>query len=247
MLRKPPAAVRGRFFSWLVVLTVLAGRAPLAAKDKPPTVRWAEGQSGCTFERDSDGKYHWGTWWHDAAVLLTVDSQETQKTRRRPGDAFAVQLTVRYRGSSEIEVHPGKITLEFVKHSHVDRSALDPDTFSDNLAEWSQALAEQTEHEVRKHPEKQDEQVALLRTRTSDAHDLQEFLSKYSLRRVKLNAEVPETSGWLFFSAQSRWIGKWKQPEVFVLRVPLGEEVFEFPFALPPENSGPTLRQRPDH
>ena len=73
------------------------------------------------------------------------------------------------------------------------------------------------------------------------------FSEKSSLRKAKLNSTVPEAGGWLFFSAQSRWIGKWKQPEVFVLRVPLGEEVFEFPFSLPPENSGPTLRQRPEH
>lgn len=247
MLPNPPAATRGRFLSLMFLLALAGFCSPSAAKDKPPTVRWAEGQPGCTFEKDRDGKYRWGTWWRDIAVLLTVDSQETQKTRRRPGDAFAVQLTVRYRGSGELEVRPGKVTLEFVEHSHVERSALDPDAFSDNLAAWSQALAEETDREVRKHPEKQDQQVALLRARTSDAHDLEEFLEKSSLRKAKLNSTVPEAGGWLFFSAQSRWIGKWKQPEVFVLRVPLGEEVFEFPFSLPPENSGPTLRQRPEH
>ena len=155
MLPNPPAATRGRFLSLMFLLALAGFCSPSAAKDKPPTVRWAEGQPGCTFEKDRDGKYRWANLVAPTSpCFFTGHSQETQKTRRRPGDAFAVQLTVRYRGSGELEVRPGKVTLEFVEHSHVERSALDPDAFSDNLAAWSQALAEETDREVRKHPEK---------------------------------------------------------------------------------------------
>jgi hypothetical protein len=51
--------------------------------------------------------------------------------------------------------------------------------------------------------------------------------------------------GWVFFSAQDKWIGDWKNPEEFVLRIPLEDRVLEFPFKLPPNQGDLILRKRP--
>ena len=90
-------------------------------RDKAPAVltfRWEEGAPGCTFSRDDDGKYRYGFWTSDFGIVLAVDSQELEKVRRRAQPMFAVLLTVHYRGKDSLDVAPGKITLEFVKHYH---------------------------------------------------------------------------------------------------------------------------------
>jgi hypothetical protein len=61
---------------------------------------------------------------------------------------------------------------------------------------------------------------------------------------VQLGAGNPETSGWVLFSTQSKWIGEWKKPEEFVLRIPLGDRVVEFPFAVPAQQGDLILRKR---
>jgi hypothetical protein len=77
--------------------------------------------------------------------------------------------------------------------------------------------------------------------------EMQEFLRTRSLRPVRLDRETPETNGWVFFSAKSKWIGEWKKREDFVLRIPVENRVFEFPFSLPPAEGDLILRRRPEN
>ena len=46
------------------------------------------------------------------------------------------------------------------------------------------------------------------------------------------------------FGTRNRWIGGWKKPEEFVLRVPVAGKIFEFPFTLPPKPGEVILRKR---
>src|ERR1700680_3103918 len=109
------------------------------------TSRWEEGQPGCTFSRDDDGKYRYGFWNADVGVVLAVDSQELEKVRRRAQPIFAVLLTVRYRSESSLDIVPDKVSLEFVKHYHDVHSALDADTLASKQQSDADAFAQQTE------------------------------------------------------------------------------------------------------
>jgi hypothetical protein len=212
----------------------------------PLTSRWEEGQPGCTFSRDDDGKYRYGLWTADFGVILAVDSQELEKLRRRAQPIFALQLTVHYRGKDSLEVPPGKISLEFVKHFHDVHNALDPDDLATQQRNELAALAEETGREIRKHPEKKEEKEATLAARQKDAAEMIEFLKTRSLRFAKLDPEHPEISGWVLFSTKSKWIGELQKQEEFVLRVPLEGQVVEFPFSLPPSEDDLILRRRPE-
>src|SRR2546425_13185783 len=73
-------------------------------KDKAavPTIRWAEGKTGCTFTRGEDGKYRYGLWAEELGITLAVDSQELQKVRRRPEPMFSGSLILSYRGAGKL-------------------------------------------------------------------------------------------------------------------------------------------------
>ena len=75
--------------------------------------------------------------------------------------------------------------------------------------------------------------------------ELIEFLNKDSLRAAHLDRATPEIRGWLFFNTDTKWLGKWKAQEEFVLSFPIAERIFEIPFKLPPEPGELLLRQRP--
>ena len=232
-----------------VVLASVSWANP-PAKDKAPalsTLRWTEGQSGCTFSADDDGKYRYGLWTEDFGITLAVDFQELEKARRRVEPVFAVLLTVRDRGKDSLDVDPGGVSLEFVSHYHDAHSALDPDDLAARLQDDTDALGEETERAIRKHPEKKAGTEAMLQARAKDLAEMVEFLSTSSLRPTKLVPEKPEASGWVFFSASSKWIGDWKKQEEFVLRVPVEKRVVEFPFALPPSRGDLILRRRPEN
>src|ERR1700732_2889145 len=80
--------------------------------------------------------------------------------------------------------------------------------------------------------------------RITVAAELQEFVGNNSLRFGRLGPGNPETSGWVMFSTQSKWISGWKKPEEFILRVPFDGKIFEFPFKLPPKPGEIILRRR---
>jgi hypothetical protein len=220
------------------------------ASDKPPAIsilRWEEGEPGCTFSRDDDGKYRYGFWTTDFGIVLAVDSQELEKVRRRAQPIFAVALSVHYRGQDSLDLVPGKISLEFVKHYHDAHSALDPDNLASKQQHDVDALGRETEREIRKHPEKKAEKEATLAARQKDATEMIEFLKTRSLRAVTLDSGHPDAIGWVFFDSKSKWIDDLQKQEQFVLRVAIGERVVEFPFSLPPSEGDLILRSRPQN
>ena len=86
----------------------------------------------------------------------------------------------------------------------------------------------------------------MLAARQKDAAEMIEFLKTRSLRAITLDADHPEASGWVLFSAKSKWIDGLHKQEEFLLRVPLGSRVVEFPFSLPPSEGDLILRSRPE-
>lgn len=225
-----------------VLLCSLAGFA--SKKNLIPAVRWKEGNPGCTFSRENDGKYRYGMWSGDVAVVMAVDSQELEKTRRRHEPFFGVLLEVRYQGQKAIDFNTDNISLEFVKHFQVQQTALDPDDFADKVQSDADTLNDQTAREIERHPERKEEKEAYLRAFLKDSTELQEFVGKNSLRATRLTPANAETRGWVLFSTESKWINGWKKQEEFVLRVPVNGTMFEFPFRLPPKPGETILRKR---
>lgn len=213
-------------------------------KEKIPGVRWQEGSAGCTFTRGEDGKYRYGLWHDDVGVILAVDSQELEKVHRRRELFFAVYLTLRYRGEGSLDFTTDDISLQFMKHFQVIQKALDPDDFSDKVQNDADTLNDQSAREAEKHPEQREKKEAYVRAILRDSAELQEFVGKNSLRTTRLGPANPETSGWVLFNTDSKWIGKWKKQEDLILRVPVAGKVFEFPFLLPPKPGETILRKR---
>ena len=213
-------------------------------KAKIPAVRWDETHPGCTFSRGDDGKYRYGLWSGDMVVTLAVDAQELEKVHRRHEPFFAVLLTIRYRGQGSVDVSTNNISLEFLKHFRVIQTSLDPDDFSAKVQRDSDALNDQIAHEVEKHPEQKEQKEAYMRAFLKDSTELTEFVGNNSLRTTTLTPGNPETSGWVLFSTESKWINGWKKQEEFVLRIPLEGKMFEFPFKLPPKPGEVILRKR---
>jgi hypothetical protein len=243
--RYPNFGVRGLALA-LALCSPGATRAlPHGQPNRLPTVRWDEALPGCTFSRSEDGKYRYGLSTSDAAITLAVDSQELEKVHRRHEPFFSVWLSVRYRGKDgSLDVDPEYIALKFVSHFQVVQTALNPDRFAAQVQNDADELDHQTAREIEKHPDQKASKEAYVRAFQKDVAELLEFIGRNSLRSAHLDATNPEVSGWLIFSAKSKWIGKWKNPEEFVLRVPLGEKAFEFPFRLPPQRGELILRKR---
>ena len=218
--------------------------APLKDKSDPPTLRWAEGQAGCTFSRDKDGKYRYALWTDDYGIILAVDSQELQLLHKRVQPFFAVHLTVRYRGKGELTLEPRAATLEFVKHFKLVQPALDPEDFANQTQSGADEVEHQTQREIKKHPERKEDREKYVEAYQKEVAEFLDFLSTRTLPFVHFDSAHTEVSGWILFSAKSKWIGGWKRPEEFVLRIPLGGRVVEFPFALPPQQGDLILRQR---
>jgi hypothetical protein len=113
------------------------------------------------------------------------------------------------------------------------------------LQEDVDSLTDQVErHEVRKHPEQKEQKEAELQARLKDYTEMMDFVSTQSLPYATLSPAKPAISGWVFFSVKDRWIGPWHKPEQFILRLPVGTFMVEFPFSLPPQGGGVELRHR---
>jgi len=219
--------------------------SPASAKKNPaPTLRWAEGNAGCTFSLDSDGKYRYGLWTADLGLVLAVDAQELQLVHKRGERFFGVHLTVHNRSSSPLVVDPGLATLEFEKHSKIIQPALDPEAFAEKAQSDVDDIEHQTEREVQKHPERKEEREKFVQGWQKEVTELQDFLSHGTLPAVQLDSTHKEISGWILFSTHSKWIGDWKKPEEFLFRIPLGSQIVEFPFALPGQKGDLILRRR---
>jgi hypothetical protein len=238
--------LRGLAVTTLIVAPVLAcpNLSTAKTKSKIPVVRWDEQSPGCTFSRSDDGLYHYGMWSGDVGIIVSIDSQELEKVHRRHEPFFSTLLEVRYRRAGTLDFDTGNISLEFVKHYHVIQTSLDPDDFSQKIQDDADALDHETAREIEKHPEKKQEKEAFARTFQKESAELQEFVSKDSLRPAKLNAGNPSIRGWILFGVSSKWISGWKKPEELILRVPVDGKIFEFPFTLPPKPGEVILRKR---
>lgn len=232
-------------FVLCLLLALLALSASAGKKKVLPTVRWAEQTPGCTFDAGDDGFYRWGLWTSDLGVTLAVDSQELVKARKRVGQPLLLKLSFKYRGTGSIDVTTNQMGLEFARHSHVILIAFDPDDFSARLQANADALENETQHELKKHPEKESAKEPAIQAYLKDSTEFQDFFNKNALRDTRLDPGNPETVGWIAFSTRNKWIGDWKKQEEFILRIPFEDRVFEFPFSLPPSEGDLILRKRP--
>jgi hypothetical protein len=207
-------------------------------------LRWVEGQPGCTFSADDDGLYRYGLWTNDFGVVMAVDADELGKASHRTEPAFGVLLTLRYRRKDLLAVNPEDMSLEFVTHQHDMHRAIASADLSAALQRDADAFAQRANREISKHPEKRSEEESQLQEQQKNVQAAIEFVRTNSLVSTQLDSGHSETSGWVFFSARSKWIGEWKKQEEFVLRVPLGNRTVEFPFALPPRQGDLILRRR---
>jgi hypothetical protein len=216
-------------------------------KDNPkiPAARWDEQTPGCTYSHTDDGKLHYGMWFGDVGITLSLDSEELEKVHRRHEPFFAALLEVRYRGQGTLDLTTENISLEFAQHFQVVQTSLDPETFAAKIQSDADEVDHAAAREIEKHPEKKDAQQAYVRAFQKDSAELLEFISKNSLRPGRLGPGNPQAYGWVFFSVDSKWISGWRRQENFILRVPINAMVFEFPFQLPPKPGDVMLRRRP--
>ena len=77
-----------------------------------------------------------------------------------------------------------------------------------------------------------EQKEAELQARLKGYTEMIDFVSTQSLRHAVLSPEKPAISGWVFFSVEDRWIGPWRKPEQFILRLPVGSVTVEFPFCV---------------
>jgi hypothetical protein len=227
----------------LLAMSAISWALPPPKAPALPTLRWTESQPGCTFSAD-DGRYRYGLWTDEFGIVLAIDSQELQKAGRRTQPIFTVLLTLRYRGRNSLSLDPRTITLEFVKHSRDLHATLDPNELAAKFHADTDGFAKATGKEIEKHPQKKATLESALEEHQKNAAEMQTFLNTRSLRTLRLDPAHAEASGWVYFSATSKWIGDWKKQEEFVLRIPLANEVIEFPFALPPSEGDLLLRRR---
>ncbi len=153
-------------------------------------------------------------------------------------------VDVRYRGQGSLEFDTENISLEFVKHFRVVQMPLDPDAFAQKVQDDADTVDHEAAREIQKHPERKEQKQAYVRAFQKDSAELLEFVTRNSLRPTRLGPGNPETSGWVLFSTNNKWIGGWKKQEEFILRLPVAGKVFEFPFELPPRPGEVLLRKR---
>ncbi len=246
MFALPP--ITWRMWALYLALLYLLTASPIwcapAKGQPPPAIRWSEDLPGCTFSRSEDGKYRYGLSSGDVVLTLAVDAREVQIIRHRVEPILAVLLTVRYRGSQSMDVSPEYFTLQFMKHFKVIQPSLDPDSYVQKVQNDADGLDHDTAKAIKSHPEEKEIREARLREFQKSVSELIEFLSNKGLRAAHLDPGNPEITGWVFFNTDNKWLGGWKRQEEFVLRVPLAERIFEFPFKLPPREGELLLRKR---
>ncbi len=245
-VRPEPQPVRMILVLALIICLFASATPAGGAKSKsaPPTLRWSETQPGCTFSATEDGKYHYGLWSGDVGIVLAVDAREVQIIRHRIEPIFGVFLTIRYRGTGGLDVHPDAITLQFMKHFKIVESSLDPDSYTQKIQADADALDDEARRAIEKHPDQKQAREARLQDYQKSVSELIEFMTKNNLSTAHLDPGKQEVSGWIFFNTANKWIGWWKTQEEFVLRLPMDGKVFEFPFKLPPKAGELLLRKR---
>jgi hypothetical protein len=240
----------GFAYTYRVILRILFTGLVLAsgsfAADKPlaPAFRWSQGASGCTTERAPDGHYYYHLLTAEYDLSLAVDPQELEKISRRATPTLSMFVEVKNKGKGQLEVLQNRFTLEFVKHFHLIQSSSDPAAMLSHLQQTIENASDEVRHEVKKHPDQKEQKETELQARLKDYTEMMDFISTRALRPTVLDSSKSSASGWVFFDVKSRWIGPWKKPEEFILRMPVAARIIEFPFSLPPESGKVELRHR---
>jgi hypothetical protein len=231
----------------LLLILLVADAAFAANKAAIPTIRWTDGAGSSTFREGDDGRYYYGLAFGDFEVTLAVDRQELEKIPHRSLPMLGVFLTLHYKGGAQFEVQQNRFTLEFVKHFQVVKSSFDPDGLQKRLQDDIDDVTDQVErHDVKKHPEQKEQKETELQARLKDYTEMMDFISTRALRPTTLDASNSSASGWVFFPIRDKWIGPWRKPEQFILRLPVENLIVEFPFLLPPQPGKVLLRKRPE-
>ena len=240
-----------RLAFWLGTILFYAILSPTlghaAPKKDPPSVRWTAGAPGCTFELRDDGKYSWTMMEHDRTVTLLMDSQELAKSGHRFYHLFGAYLSVTYTGQDKFEF-PAGARIDFVRHHDVVEGYEDPGQLANKLQNDVDTKVFETERQIKKNPKIAEEKTALLRQYQKEAAEFIEFLSTQTLPSdtVILNSGNPETHGWVLFKTSNKWIGPWKEREDFILSVGMKDQIWQFPFSLPPTQGDLILRKPPE-
>jgi hypothetical protein len=228
----------------LLLVFLLVG-IPLQYARASTVFRWTRGAPGYTLHHSGDGKDRYTIAAGQLEVTLAVDGNELQKVRRRILPVFAVLLSIRYKGVKSLAFTPGDITLELPTRRHALRP-LDPDRLSRSLRRAVADRQQQDSADVAQGRSAGEQDRMLRETYQRDALQMQAFLSTNSLRSVMLNTSKNQVSGWIFFRLP-RELWRSHQPRAdFLLGLPVGNLLLEFPFTLPP-NTDPQLRSRPGY
>lgn len=225
---------------WLL----LSSATFLAAKDKKSdrVIRWNEANPDCTLSA-GDGMHRYTIGYETLKVTLAVNDNELKRTDRTAEHLFSVLVTVNNRGTQAVKIVPPDMKLELVRHHRTTLHALYPGAISQKLQDDTDELVYQSEKNLKKHPEEKENVEYRLKAHEELVARWQTFISTQALRETDLNSGRPEVSGWVFFKTNNKWLGDWKDEEDFVLRIPIGKRVFEFPFKLPMDTM-PALRER---
>ncbi|MBV9181580.1 MAG: hypothetical protein JO356_09715 [Acidobacteria bacterium] len=232
-------SLRVLFLGFLLTVSASAEKNPVS------TLRWTEGAANCTLRAGDDGHIYYGLSSLDFDVTVSVDRQELEKIPFRIVPMLSVELSFHLKRSKELEIAQNKFTLEFVKHFHVVENALDPGEMLKDIRTNMDDLTDEVEHhELKKHPDQKQQKEAQLQARLKEYTQMSDFIGAQGMRPLVLTSAKSEASGWIFFNIKNRWIGPWRKPEEFILRLPIEEVRVEFPFQLPPKGRI-TLMHRP--
>ncbi|HEX6804928.1 MAG TPA: hypothetical protein VF133_14710 [Terriglobales bacterium] len=236
-----------QFTRYFLAIVALSACAFGGDKRMVPALRWTAGAPNCSVRAANDGHTYYDLAGSDFDITLAVDRQELEKIPHRAKPMIGVALTFHFRGTGQFEVQQKRFTLEFVKHFQVVQSSLDPDDMIKGLQENIDDLTDEVErHQIKKHPEQKQAKETELQARLKDYTELMDFISTRALRPgTMLDAANSSARGWVFFSIKNKWIGPWRKPEQFMLRMPVESLVVEFPFELPPKYGNIELLHRP--
>lgn len=224
------------------VLWIAVSLLSHAATQPTQVLRWSESQPGCAFQAGDDGTYRYALATGNFVINLAMDAQELDKARRRVEPIVGLFLSVRFLKQNPSPLALQKITLEFVKHFHTIEVPLDPAELAARLEAYDKKEAQIAAHQIRQHPEKKAGLEATLKAQQQNTSQMIEWSRTKTLQSS--STENNEVSGWLLFAASTRWIGALNRQEEFLLRVPLGNLLVEFPFELPPSQDDVRLRTR---
>jgi hypothetical protein len=232
--------------SAMLLMVLLTSTMPGSAKTKNlPARRWETGAPGCQFQSTDDGHYRWRMTSTDLDMVVVMDAQELHKTPHRLYHGLGVYLSVNYTGRGKFDF-PADLRMEFVRHHNLTEGYDDPTELATTLQNSIDKQVFETERDIKKHPEKNDEETALAREYQKEVSEFIEFVSTQSLQPAILTPGNPEVHGWVFFSTKNKWIGPWKQREDFILRVWMKDRIWEFPFSMPPSDAGDIILKKRD-